>query len=59
MFVDGTKDAVDSKKIEEKISEGKAKDENNVKSRLKIKKLILNLNLKYLKFCLKTRRNNL
>lgn len=37
-FVDGTKDAVDSKKIEEKISEGKAKDENNVKSETKNKK---------------------
>ncbi len=37
-FVDGTKDAVDSKKIEEKISEGKAKDENNVKYETKNKK---------------------
>ncbi|MDU7950067.1 MAG: stage II sporulation protein R [Clostridium sp.] len=44
-FVDGTKDAVDSKKIEEKISEGKAKDENNVKSETKNKKA--NIKFKY------------
>ncbi|MCR1951736.1 MULTISPECIES: stage II sporulation protein R [unclassified Clostridium] len=31
-FVDGTKDAVDSKEIEEKLSEEKAKDENNIRS---------------------------
>lgn len=36
-FVDGTKDAVDSKEIEKKISEGKAKDENDIKSTTKNK----------------------
>ncbi|MDB1949529.1 stage II sporulation protein R [Clostridium tertium] len=36
-FVDGTKDAVDSKEIEKKISEGKYKDENDIKSTTKNK----------------------
>ena len=36
-FVDGTKDAVDSKEIEKKISEGKDKDENDIKSTTKNK----------------------
>ncbi|MBS5886426.1 MAG: stage II sporulation protein R [Clostridium sp.] len=36
-FVDGTKDAVDSKEIEKKISEGKDKDENDINSTTKNK----------------------